>query len=136
MSINMESVLSIITGNYGRFRKYFITGILSLTVEYLVFYLVYRRARFHFLMANTAGIAVAFWTNFLLNRYWTFQSGTRFLRQLTLYGIVFIFNFSASNVLLQYVCNVLTIKPLVAKLFIMGVFALGNFWLYKRFVYR
>ena len=116
--------------------RYLITGFSSFLLEYSLFYFMYRLMNINELISNTIAIAIVFWVNFLVNRFWSFKSNSRFSKQLFLYGCLFIFNTSISNLFIYVSSNYLNISPLIAKVIIMGLIVVWNFVLYKTVIYK
>lgn len=120
-----------------QFKRYLITGFLSFGIEYALFYLIHKILMLEYLIANVIVYALVFWINFLLNRFWSFNSNKNFLRQLKLYFALFIFNLFAANILLMYLLtDIAGINSLISKIFVMGSIVSWNFILYKKVIYK
>lgn len=89
------------------------------------------------IFANLIVYAVIFWVNFLMNRFWSFESKEPIVKQLILYGFLFVFNLSVGNVFLMYVfSNLLFVHPMISKVLIMGILVSWNFVIYKKVIYK
>lgn len=129
--------------------RYLIIGFSTFILEYSLFRIIYSALGKHneytvwFLnnvrsenIANSGALVVIFWFNFLLNRYWSFQSKEKIGRQLSIYLLLFIFNYFFSNYSLIYAKEWFGINPEITKLVVM-VFIVGwNFILYRTVIYR
>ena len=66
--------------------KFCIVGASGLLVDFSITFLLKEKIRIHRYMANACGFLCAASSNFLLNRYWTFQSeSTEVYREFTLF---------------------------------------------------
>lgn len=119
-----------------QFKRYLVTGFSSFGLEYGIFYICYSVAGLHDVAANTIAYGIIFWFNFLLNRYWSFESRRDLKTQLLQYGILFFVNMGVSDGAMYYLSHVLFISPLLAKIFITGLIVAWNFILYKKVIYR
>lgn len=120
----------------GQLIRYLITGISSFILEYLLFYYLFRLLLINELIANSIALAIVFWFNFLMNRYWSFKSKNKLSKQLLLYGLLFAFNISISNVFIYGASVILGMSPLISKILIMCLIVLWNFILYKTVIYK
>jgi putative flippase GtrA len=123
-------------GTFHQFKRYVITGLASFTLEYLLFFILYRRVGLWYISANAVVYVTIFWFNFLMNRYWSFKSGGSLRRQLMLYCILFVFNLGAITVLMYLLSDVAGITPMISKIAVMGAVVLWNFVLYKKVIYK
>ncbi|MEN8230583.1 MAG: GtrA family protein [Bacteroidota bacterium] len=57
-----------------KFLKFAIVGFSGLIIDFSVTYLLKEHLKIHRYVANSIGFSIAASTNYLLNRYWTFQS--------------------------------------------------------------
>ena len=114
--------------------KYIITGLLAFVTEYAVFNLLL--APLSKFIANTVGMFVGFWISFLLNRYWSFQSKDQFFKQLFRYSFLFVINLISSCLFLNVFSDIFNVKVKIAKLIIMCMVVVWNFFLFKKLIYR
>ena len=54
-------------------KRYLVIGFLSFTLEYGLFFILSQIFKLWYIYANSIALAVVFWFNFLLNRYWSFR---------------------------------------------------------------
>ena len=88
------------------------------------------------LYSNTIAYVVVFWLNFLLNRFWAFNSKEDFKKQIVLYGILFMFNLMVSDGMVYWLHISLKIHELIAKVLAVGLVVSWNFILYKKVIYK
>ena len=130
-----------------QFIKYFLTGISSFVLEISLLYactewvnikyiIVHGFKIQWYLIANSIAYVVVFWFNFLLNKFWSFNVRKNFGRQLTLYFILFVFNFGFNWVMMYVLTEKLHCYYLVSKVFVVGMIIAWNFILYKKVIYK
>lgn len=130
---------------FGQFVRYIFVGIVSFTIEYTLFVVLRNALTLSELLVNIIVYTIIFWINFLLNKFFSFQSRNNFKRQLLLYGILFIFNLIVGNILLfsgiRYCLVLLSGEgswPVLylPKILIMFFIISWNFILYKKVIYK
>ncbi|MBC8535283.1 GtrA family protein [Feifania hominis] len=131
-----------------QFVRYLIIGVSAVVVEYLLFlgmltFLKGVTINLGFaafdgeFLANSIAMILGAVYSFLLNRFWSFQSKAPVGMQMVKYAILFVFNLFASNFLLYCLSGLLVHLPVeLAKVPVMGIIALWNFFMYRVFVYR
>ncbi len=120
----------------GQFFRYVVVGISSFVLEYSIFYLLFRILSVYELVSNTVAITLVFFFNFLMNRIWSFKSKEKLLKQILMYGGLFLFNMVMSNLFIFAATEYLEISPLISKVLIMGLIVLWNFVIYKKIIYK
>jgi len=118
-----------------QFIRYITTGFLSFATEVSLLYILKDLCGIWYIYANSIAVFIIFWLNFLMNRFWTFKSRTKFTRQLFLYGILFVINLVASNLIMYLLTDLLKIYYLISKIFAVGLVVSWNFILYKKIIY-
>ena len=119
-----------------QFIRYIIVGFSSFILEYLLFFTLFKVIGINELISNPIAIAVVFWFNYLMNRYWSFKSKSKLGKQLLLYLILFAFNTIISNLFIYIGIDLLNISPLISKVVIMGLIVIWNFVIYKKVIYK
>lgn len=120
----------------GQLIRYLITGFSSFILEYILFYSLFKLLGVNEFISNSIALAIVFWFNFLMNRYWSFKSKEKLSKQLILYGLLFAFNISISNIFIYGASIILGMSPLISKVLIMSLIVLWNFVLYKTVIYK
>ena len=72
----------------------------SFTIEYILFLIFRRVLPLPVVVTNILVYTFIFWFNFLLNKFLLFKSHKNFKKQLLSYGLLFLFNMVAGNILL------------------------------------
>ncbi|HHX17239.1 MAG TPA: GtrA family protein [Clostridium sp.] len=148
---------------FSQMKRYVITGFTGFAIEYFLFNIFnelifvkfppggytpvkeiaerfmkssFERGTYRYLFANAIAYVVAFWVNFLLNRYWSFKSKVNIFKQLRQYSILFIFNLIATSALLYFLSDEIGIMPKISKILVMGMVVCWNFILYKKVIYK
>ncbi|MCX7747418.1 MAG: GtrA family protein [Clostridia bacterium] len=120
-----------------QFKKYVIVGLSCFAIEYLMFLAFLDIIKLEKFSANVIVYSIMFWFNFILNRVWSFESKDAFLKQLLMYGILFLFNQVVGNIGIMYVLtDVFLIHAKISKVLIMGVIVIWNFIIYKKIIYK
>jgi putative flippase GtrA len=117
-------------------RRYLVSGISAFAVEYLTFQLFLNIFDIQKFISNSIAMFIGFWFSFLLNRFWSFESKENFIKQLSLYSVLFLINLIISNSLMFVFTDRLGISPSISKIIIMGMIVAWNFVLYKKVIYK
>ncbi len=125
--------------------RYLIVGISTFVIEYSLFLFFREILPLHELVTNIIVFSFVFWFNFLMNRFFTFQSRKNLVRQLISYGFLFLFNAVVGNILLFSAIKILLerifpstpwIPYYLPKVLIMVFIVSWNFILYKKVIYK
>lgn len=131
--------------SFGQFVRYIFVGLFSFSIEYTLFIVLRKALTLSELLVNIIVYTVIFWINFLLNKFFSFQSRSNFKRQVFLYSILFIFNLVVGNILLfsgiRYLLVLISGEgtwPVLylPKILIMFFIISWNFILYKKVIYK
>lgn len=121
---------------FHQFKRYLITGFVSFGVEYALFVLLLKVFSMWYMIANALVYIIIFWLNFLMHRFWSFQSKGNARRQVFLYTILFFINLTAISLLMYVFTDMFGIHPMISKVLVMGAVVSWNFILYKKVIYR
>lgn len=116
--------------------RYLITGFITFGVEYSSFFILYNIVGLKWLYANIIVYVTVFWLNFFANRKFSFKSKESLRIQIPKYGILFIINLFATNILMGLFSDILMISPNISKILVMGFVVSWNFILYKKVIYK
>lgn len=116
--------------------RYLVTGFSSAAIELSLLYIFRDIANLSIIEANSIALTIIFWFNFLMNRLWSFKSKSSLKKQLLMYGVLFIFNLGASDLIMHILATMLGIQYLLAKVFAIGAVVSWNFILYKKVIYK
>lgn len=116
--------------------RYLLTGFSSAAIELSLLYIFRDIANLSIIEANSIALTIIFWFNFLMNRLWSFKSKSSLKKQLLMYGVLFIFNLGASDLIMHILATMLGIQYLLAKVFAIGAVVSWNFILYKKVIYK
>ncbi|NLM10510.1 MAG: GtrA family protein [Clostridiaceae bacterium] len=128
-----------------KFIRYLIVGVSSFTIEYILFLIFRRVLPLPVVVTNILVYTFIFWFNFLLNKFFTFKSHKNFKKQLLSYGLLFLFNMVAGNILLFMAVTELLkslfpgtpwIPYYLPKILIMVFIVSWNFILYNKVIYK
>ncbi len=116
--------------------RYLTAGMSAFLGEYAVFRVLFDLARVQKFLANSVAMFIGFWISFLLNRFWSFKSRKKFLKQLLLYSVLFCVNLVLSNLLMLIMSDKLQMSPSLSKIIIMVMIAAWNFIIFKKVIYK
>ncbi len=119
-----------------QFFRYIFVGVLSFITETSLLYLLTDHFKLWYLYSNSIAYIVVFWLNFLLNRFWAFQSKDNLQRQMLMYLCLFVFNLIASSGIMYLLTSVFKFYYLVSKVFAVGLVVSWNFVIYKKVIYK
>lgn len=117
-------------------KRYLITGFSSAAIELSLLYLLKDVAKLGIIEANSIALTIVFWFNFLMNRFFSFKSSGNIKKQILMYGVLFVFNLGASDLIMHLLTSSLHIQYLLAKVFAIGAVVSWNFVLYKKVIYK
>ncbi len=118
-----------------KFKKYLVTGFSSFGLEYFIYFVFLHFLGVYYLYSSFIAQAVVFCFNFLMNRYWSFQSRMKLSHQLPRYLAMFLFNVATSTLLLKLLSDIWGINYYLSKVLVMGAIVSWTFIIYKRFIF-
>ncbi|HEY9062120.1 MAG TPA: GtrA family protein [Pseudobacteroides sp.] len=119
-----------------QFGKTFAIGIAAAGCDFLIYHLLIKYFKLWSVFSSGASQIVGFWASFLLNKFWTFKIKENFLRQLSSYTVLFMFNLAFSSLAIYLLVDVMNMDEYFSKIFIMGLIFIWNFVLYKIIIYK
>lgn len=112
-----------------KFLKFGVVGFSGLVVDFSITYLCKEKLKIHKYIANSLGFAVATATNYLLNRYWTFNShNPASLIQFGKFFVVSLVGLALSNALIYLLNDKLKWNFYLAKACAIVIVSLWNFF--------
>ena len=117
-------------------KRYLITGFTSAAIELSLLYILRDVIKLGIIESNSIALTIVFWFNFLMNRFFSFKSSGSIKKQIIMYGILFVFNLGASDLIMHLLTSSLHIHYLLAKVFAIGAVVSWNFILYKKVIYK
>lgn len=120
----------------GQIMRYLITGFSSAAIEFTLLFIFRDIAKLSIVAANTIALSIVFWFNFLMNRFWSFKSTGSIKKQLAMYLVLFVFNLTASDIMMYLMTDRLSLQYLIAKVIAIGVVVSWNFIIYRKVIYK
>lgn len=116
--------------------RFLIAGVLSVVIDFGTLRLLHGGLHVNLVIATTAAFTAAMVPNFTLNRYWSFPTGRHGAahRQVVRYAALIVANLVATDVIVSGLAW-LGLYYLLAKLVATAVNAVGNFFLYRHWVF-
>jgi putative flippase GtrA len=119
------------------FIKYVVVGFSSAALEFSLLIVGVEVFKIEKWVANFIAYFIIFWFNYLLNRFWSFQSKDNIWRQLLMYGILFVLNIAIPNgILFNWLVYGQMWNYAVTKILVIGCVVSWNFVLYRTIIYR
>lgn len=119
--------------------RYIVVGGSSVVIDYVVFVALYNLFDIALSVSLTTGFIVGLLWNFLLNKFWAFQSDDnaphRHKRETMLYAALVVFNFGFTNGFVVVV-DAIGIPPEVSKIIATAMITLWNYYLYKHYIFK
>lgn len=112
-----------------KFLKFGVVGFSGIFVDFGVTYVLKEKLRIHKYLANSAGFVMATISNYLFNRYWTFNNGqgAQFYQFGKFFGIAVI-GLVLNNLLIYLFNDKLKINFYVSKAFAIVIVSVWNFF--------
>lgn len=117
--------------------KFLVSGCLAALVEYLSFALiVYKLGNNRFILGQVMSFCLGLMISFLLNKLWVFSATGQAHIQMIKYVTLAVINILLSSGILKLLVSGAGIRPVVAKLVVMGCVAVWNYTLFSKFIFR
>ncbi len=109
-----------------KFLKFIIVGFTGMIIDFSITYLLKEKVRIHRYIANSTGFTLAASSNYLFNRFWTFQStNPKVLQEFSTFFVISLIGLAINNLFL-YLFEKKT-RFYIAKFFAIMVTSLWNF---------
>jgi putative flippase GtrA len=112
-----------------RLLKFGVVGLSGMAIDFSITWLCKEKFRLNRYLSNSLGFCCAVTTNFLLNRYWTFESNTQpFNGQFARFLLVSLTGLLINNVLLYLLVKQIKINFYFLKLIVIGLVFFWNYF--------
>jgi putative flippase GtrA len=112
-----------------RFIKFAIVGISGMMIDFSVTWICKEKIKINKYIANSAGFICAMFSNYLLNRYWTFESNdSHIAMQFTRFLLVSLIGLGINNLLLYLLVKNTRFNFYLLKLVVTGIVFLWNYF--------
>ncbi len=111
-----------------KFLKFSIVGILGMGIDFGTTYLCKEKLKYNKYFSNAIGFCFAVVSNYLLHRYWTFQSqNTAIGIEFSMFIVVSLIGLSINTSILWILNSKIGIRFYLSKLVAIGITVLWNF---------
>jgi putative flippase GtrA len=111
-----------------KFLKFCIVGASGMAVDFGTTWLLKEKARINRYIANSCGFILAATTNYLLNRFWTFQSENgHIVTEYLTFILISVVGLAINNLVVYIISDRLKMNFYLAKLFAVCIVTLWNF---------
>lgn len=121
------------------FVRYVIVGLTSLGVDYGSLLFFYHIVGLDLALAASTGFFIGLVVNFLLNKFWSFDTGKttakQSARQAVMVAILVVFNLLVTNFVVVYL-NKWHVGPEISKIITTGIITMWNYVLYKKLIFK
>ncbi|MFA6467009.1 MAG: GtrA family protein [Patescibacteria group bacterium] len=116
--------------------KFLLIGGSATLIDVALLFLLKEKAHLPAVLAVALEQILIITYNFLLNKYWTFQSKNIPWQQLQRYFVLVAGNYLAAIFLMYFMHQILGFNYILVRLITIALMALINFILYKHWVYK
>jgi len=116
--------------------KFLIVGFSSALLDVGLLIILKEKANFHPVWAVAVNQIFIIAYNFLLNKYWSFETSRQPIRQFGRYVTLVIFNYFLSISLMYWLYDVAGMNYKLVRIFSIGLLFIINFIIYKHWVYK
>ncbi len=120
-----------------KFIKYFVVGVLGVSLDFLILYLLVEYGHLYYLLAAIFSVSIVLWISFTLNKFWTFRNfEKKFFPQFAKYIITHALAMGVNLILLAFLVEIIHLWYIHGKIIATIVSATTNFLLTRRFVFH
>jgi putative flippase GtrA len=125
-----------ITSSKHQIVKFLVVGISTTILDLSLLIVLKEKANFHPVFAVATSQIIVITCNFLMNKYWSFDSKKIPLQQFSRYLVLVAINYFSSISLMYLFYEVLGINYKIVRLFSIALLFMINFIVYKHWVYK
>ena len=120
-----------------RIFKFGLVGLSGMAIDFSVTWLCKEKLGFNKYLSNSLGFCFAVTSNFLLNRYWTFESSAQpFAAQFARFLLVSLSGLAINNLLLYLLVKKLRSNFYLLKLLVIGLVFFWNYFVNFLFTFN
>ena len=120
-----------------KFLKFCLVGASGMIIDFGTTWLLKENVKINKYIANSTGFILAATSNYLLNRFWTFQSeNTQIATEYLSFVLISVMGLGINNTVIYILTEKLKINFYVSKLFAVGVVSIWNFLMNYLFTFR
>lgn len=120
-----------------RMFKFGVVGLFGMLIDFIVTWLCKEKLKLNKYLANSIGFTIAVTNNFLLNRYWTFESIAQpFAGQFLSFILVSLSGLIINNLLLYLLIKYIRANFYFLKLIVIGLVFFWNYFINLIFTFN
>ncbi len=120
-----------------RFIKFGLVGLTGMVIDFSITWVCKEKMRLNKYLASSLGFCCAVTSNFLLNRYWTFENNTQpFTIQFTKFILVSVSGLIINNLLLYLFVKKIKTNFYLLKLVVIGLVFFWNYFVNFLFTFN
>lgn len=118
--------------------KFIISGGISATVEYGLFYCFVHIFIMQVIYAQPVSFVCSLFNSYILNKLWVFEHDKESVRrsELVLFGSLAVFNLVITTFFMDVLVHVFGINALIVKLLLMGCVAGWNYFIFNKVIFK
>ena len=119
-----------------KFLKFCVVGSCGMVIDFGTTWLLKEKVKINKYVANSTGFIRAATSNYVLNRFWTFQSGNpRIATEYFSFILIAVIGLGINNLVVYLLSDRLRLNFYLSKLFAIGVVTLWNFFMNYLFTF-
>ncbi|MFQ5493384.1 MAG: GtrA family protein [Candidatus Dojkabacteria bacterium] len=119
------------------FVRYFIIGVASFAIDFILFNIFIYLLHVEPIPANMTSLLLSMVFNFIMSNFWTFKVGKeKMRRKIARYLVIAAINYVLNNIILYVFLTYMSLHPVIAKVFVMGLQITWTFLIYKLWVFK
>lgn len=136
MIIKIAKLKNYFIDSKSQIVKYITVGLSSAFIDLFLLIMLREKANFTPVLAVATNQIIVICYNFLLNKYWSFETKKEPLRQFSRYAVLVVFNYFSSIILMYLFYNVIGINYKIVRIASIAMLFSFNFVAYKYWVYK
>ncbi len=119
-----------------KFLKFCVVGASGMIIDFGTTWVLKEKVKINKYIANSTGFILAATSNYLLNRFWTFQSGNSHIaKEYLSFMVISIIGLGINNLVLFLLTDKMKLNFYLSKLFAIGVVTIWNFFMNYLFTF-
>ena len=111
-----------------KFMKFCFVGLSGMVIDFTITWLLKEKIRINKYVANSIGFVLAASSNYLLNRFWTFQSkNSHIATEYFSFIIISVIGLALNNLIIYFLADRIKVNFYISKLIAIGMVTFWNF---------
>ena len=120
-----------------KFLKFGVVGIMGVGIDFFITWLCKEKMGLNKYLSNAIGFSLAVVSNFLWNRYWTFEANSQaFMEQFLKFVLIAVAGLAINSLFLFLILRFCQINFYVTKILVIGLVFFWNFYMNYLFTFH